>query len=255
MSDHIQITRHGGVMTLLMNRPEKKNALTDAMYGAMVEALEFAQADGGVRAVVIRGAGESFCAGNDIGDFLAAASSGNIAEANVFRFIRLLATFPKPLLAGVQGNAVGIGTTLLLHCDYAVLSEDAQLTTPFVGLGLVPEAASSQLLPAMLGHSRAFAMLALGDGMDAGEAKAAGLANVVVPGDRLREAVEDAAHRIAALPPGAVQATKALMRDGEALAAVVTKEAEVFARRLQSAEAREAFTAFLEKRAPDFSKC
>lgn len=254
MSEQIEVTQDGGVLTLMLNRPDKKNALTNAMYGAMVDAMEAAQHDDAVRAVVILGAGDSFCAGNDIGDFLAAAGSGNIAEANVFRFIHLLARFAKPLLAGVQGKAVGIGTTLLLHCDYAVLAEDAQLTTPFVGLGLVPEAASSQLLPAMVGHSRAFAMLAMNEGMDAGEARAAGLANAVVAGARLRETVETAARRIAALPPGAVQATKALMRDGDALAAVVTKEAEVFARRLQSAEAREAFTAFLEKRAPDFSK-
>ncbi|WP_338242582.1 enoyl-CoA hydratase [Aurantiacibacter hainanensis] len=254
MSEHIEVSRDGNLMAVVLNRPDKKNALTDAMYGTLVEALETAQANDKVRAVVIRGAGDTFCAGNDIGDFLAAASSGDIAKANVFRFIRLLATFGKPLLAGVQGKAVGIGTTLLLHCDYAVLAEDAQLTTPFVGLGLVPEAASSQLLPAMVGHSRAFAMLAMNEGMDAGEAKAAGLANAVVPVAQLQEAVESAARRIAALPPGAVQATKALMRDGDALAAVVMKEAEVFARRLQSAEAREAFMAFMEKRAPDFSK-
>ena len=252
MSGTVDIGQDGGVLTLVMNRPDKKNALTDAMYGALADALKAAQDDAAVRAVAIRGAGDLFCAGNDIGDFLRA--SGDIGEANVFRFIRLLGTFSKPLLAGVQGRAVGIGTTMLLHCDYVVLAEDALLTTPFAALGLAPEAASSSLLPAAIGHQRAFAMLAMGEALGAEEALAAGLANEVVPGDTLEAALGKAAARIAMLPPGAVQATKALMRDTDAIAATMEAEIEVFARRLQSAEAREAFTAFMEKRAPDFSK-
>ncbi|MFB0612822.1 enoyl-CoA hydratase [Aurantiacibacter poecillastricola] len=252
MSGTVDITQDAGVLTLLMNRPDKKNALTDAMYGAMASAMEQAEADPAVRVVAIRGAGDLFCAGNDIGDFLNA--SNRVGEANVFRFIRLLGSFTKPLLVGVQGRAVGIGTTMLLHCDHVVLAEDAKLSTPFVNLGLVPEAASSLLLPAAIGHQRAFAMLAMGEVMEAQEALAAGLANTVVPNDELDDAVAKAALRFSALPPGAVQATKALMRDPGLVAAKMEAEIELFAQRLQSAEAREAFTAFMEKREPDFSK-
>ena len=244
MNGTIDITQHGGVLTLLMNRPDKKNALTDAMYGTMVDTLENADRDASVRVVVIRGAGGLFCAGNDIGDFLQA--SGNIAKANVFRFIRLLGTFTKPV--------VGIGTTMLLHCDYVVLAEDAKLSTPFTGLGLVPEAASSMILPATIGHGRAFAMLAMGEAMGAADAVTAGLANQLVANAELDDAVNKAAQHIAALPPGAVQATKALMREPGVLGAKMEAEIEIFAQRLQSAEAREAFTAFMEKRKPDFSR-
>lgn len=254
MSKQVIIEQAGGVLTLTLDRPEKKNALTDAMYGALSDALEAARDNAAVRVVVVRGKGDMFCAGNDLGDFLAAASSGDIAEANVFRFIRLLGSFPKPLVAGVQGRAVGLGTTMLLHCDQVVLAEDALLTTPFAGLGLVPEAASSVLLPQLLGHRQAFSMLALGQAMDAPAAKAAGLANVVVPVDALDDAVAKVATGIVAMPPGAVQATKALMRDFAAIDAVIVREAQIFAQRLQSAEAREAFTAFMEKRPPDFSQ-
>lgn len=254
MSEHVIIQQEGGVLTLTLNRPDKKNALTDAMYGTLADAMEAARDDAAVRVVVMRGEGDMFCAGNDLGDFLAAASRGSSTEANVFRFIRLLGSYPKPLVAGVQGRAVGIGTTMLLHCDQVVLAEDALLTTPFVGLGLVPEAASSVLLPKLVGHQQAFSMLALGQAMDAKAARAAGLANLVVPNAGLDEAVAKVAAGIAAMPPGAVQATKALMRDCEAIDAVIRRESKIFGERLQSAEAREAFTAFMEKRAPDFSK-
>ncbi len=254
MSGTIDILQEGNVVTLVMNRPDKKNALTDAMYGQMREALERAQDDAGVRVVIIRGAGDMFCAGNDIGDFLSVTGAGDIREANVFRLIRLLGTFPKPLIAGVQGRAVGIGTTMLLHCDYVVLAENAMLTTPFVSLGLVPEAASSLLLPNRTGHQRAFAMLAMGEAVSAPDALAAGLANAVVPIAGLDDAVAKAASLLAQLPPGSVQATKALMRDAETVGAKMDEEIAIFVKRLQSAEAREAFTAFMEKRQPDFSK-
>lgn len=254
MTGHVNVNTSGGVLTLTLNRPDKKNALTTAMYGALADGLEAARADPAVRVAVIRGAGDLFCAGNDIGDFLAATGLGDISDAEVFRFMRQLGSFTKPLVAGVQGRAVGIGTTMLLHCDYVVLADNAVLTTPFAALGLVPEAASSALLPARLGHARAFAMLAMGEAMSAHDALTSGLANTVVPNAELDEAVAKAGARLAALPPGAVQATKALMRDREALAATMATEIEVFARQLRSAEAREAFTAFMEKRAPDFSK-
>ncbi|MBH5321676.1 enoyl-CoA hydratase [Aurantiacibacter sediminis] len=254
MSEHTSITQDGGILTLTMNRPDKKNALTDAMYGAMADAIEGAQDDKAVRVIVIRGHGEMFCAGNDIGDFMVAASGGDITRANVFRFIRLLGTSTKPLVAGVQGRAVGIGTTMLLHCDYVVLADDAKLTAPFATLGLVPEAASSKLLPSAIGHQRAFAMMAMGEAIAAEEALASGLANAIVPVEGLNDAVGDAAQRIAALPPGAVQASKALMRDRETIAETMETEIAIFAQRLQSEEAREAFTAFMQKRAPDFSR-
>lgn len=249
---HILSDIANGVLTLTIDRPEKKNALTDAMYGALADALESAGKDNAVHVTVLRGAGDSFCAGNDIADFLAAAS-GDIGKANVFRFIRLLGSFPKPLVAGVQGRAVGIGTTMLLHCDYVVLAEDAKLSAPFAALGLVPEAASSMLLPARIGHPRAFAIMAMGEVMEAEAALKAGLANALVPNAALDQAVAKATAHIARLAPQAVQATKALMRDQAAMGAAMDAELEVFARQLRSAEAKEAFTAFMEKREPDFS--
>ena len=254
MSEHVTITQDGGILTIVMNRPDKKNALTSAMYGAMADALETAHDDAAIRVIVMRGAGDLFCAGNDIGDFMTAASGGDIGNADVFRFIRLLGTATKPLVAGVQGRAVGIGTTMLLHCDHVVLAQDAKLTAPFATLGLVPEAASSKLLPAAIGHQRAFAMMAMGEAMDAAGALASGLANQIVPADGLDAAVDAAAKRIAALPPGAVQATKTLMRDRETIGATMETEIKLFAERLQSPEAREAFMAFAQKRAPDFSQ-
>lgn len=252
MSEHILAEQSGGVLTLTLNRSDKKNALTNAMYGALIEAMESAQADASMRVVVIKAAGDDFCAGNDIGDFLGIA--GNLEASNGTKFIHLLGCYPKPVIAGVKGRAVGIGMTMLLHCDQVILADDARLTTPFTGLGLVPEAASSRLLPARIGQARAFSMLAMGEAMDAAEAHSLGLANSVVSADAPDEALAKTAATIAALPPGAVQATKALMRDEEAIGAVMRAELKVFGERLQSEEAREAFTAFMEKRAPDFSK-
>ncbi|MDF1834605.1 MAG: enoyl-CoA hydratase [Alteraurantiacibacter sp. bin_em_oilr2.035] len=253
MSEQIIIERADGVLTLTLNRPDKKNALTDAMYGALADALEASQDDPAIRVIAIRGEGELFCAGNDIGDFLAAAG-GDITQANVFRFIRLLAQLAKPLIAGVQGPAVGIGTTMLLHCDYVILADDAKLSTPFVSLGLVPEAASSLLLPRRIGHPRAFAMLAMGEKVEASEAVQIGLANEVVSRAQLDQALHLAAARIAKLPPSATQATKALMQDKAEIDAKIVEEIVIFAERMKSPEATEAFAAFMEKRAPDFSK-
>ncbi|WP_340588700.1 enoyl-CoA hydratase [Erythrobacter alti] len=252
MTEHVNIAQDNGVLTLSLNRPDKKNALTDAMYGALADALEAAQDDPAVRVVAIRAEGDLFCAGNDIGDFMAAG--GEHSDPNVFRFIRLLGKARKPLIAGVQGKAVGIGTTMLLHCDYVVLADDAVLSTPFVGLGLVPEAASSMMLPQRIGHQRAFAMLAMGERVAAEKAFQLGLANEVVARTALDEALQAIAARIAQLPPGAVQATKALMQDPDTVAAKMDEEIAIFSKRLQSPEAAEAFAAFMQKRAPDFSK-
>ena len=252
MTDHVAVTKSGGILTLVMNRPDKKNALTDAMYGALADEIEAARADSGVRVIVLRGEGDMFTAGNDVAEF--AATRPGEGPRNVSRFIRAIAEVEKPLIAAVQGRAVGVGTTMLLHCDYVILAEDAKLTTPFVSLGLVPEAASSMLLPARIGHLRAFAMLALGEAVEAREALSLGLATAVVPAAELTSAVEAAAARITRLPAGAVQATKRLMRSVETVTAHMAVEGEEFVQRLQSPEAKEAFMAFAQRRAPDFAQ-
>lgn len=253
MTDHIKIRQADGILTLVIDRPDKKNALTDAMYAVLADAMEAAEVDSGVRAILIRGEGEMFCAGNDVGDF-AKANMGNAGPRSVGRFLAALAVATKPLIAAVQGRAIGIGTTMLLHCDHVVLAEDAQLITPFVNLALVPEAASSLLLPARIGHVRAFSMFALGEPVGATDAVAWGLANKVVPNAELIATAEAFARRLAAQPLGAVVATKKLMRAAEVISAQMATESDQFAARLKTDEAREAFMAFAERRAPDFSK-
>jgi enoyl-CoA hydratase/carnithine racemase len=250
VTDHIRISRGGGILTLVMNRPDKKNALTNTMYGALADALEGAEHDSEIRVVVIRGEGDMFTAGNDVGEFAA----GGSGPRHVTRFIRALATATKPLVAAVQGKAVGVGTTLLLHCDHVVLADDAQLITPFVNLALVPEAASSLLLPARIGHVRAFAMFAVGDPVNASDALAWGLANsVVAPSDIVATAMAFA-ERLASQPLGALIATKKLMRATGSITAHMDIESDEFAARLTSPEAQEAFMAFAQRRQPDFRK-
>ncbi|WP_034159836.1 enoyl-CoA hydratase [Sphingomonas sp. ERG5] len=252
MTDHIQIEKSNGVLTLVMNRPDKKNALTDAMYKSLADAIENANDDSDVRAILLRSEGDLFTSGNDIGEFAAVAAGGGGLH-NVARFIRAIATAAKPLIAAVQGRAVGIGTTMLLHCDHVVLAEDAQLTTPFVSLALVPEAASSLLLPQRIGHVRAFSMFALGEAVGAHDAVAWGLANKVVPNEELQETARNFAERLARQPLGALVATKKLMRATGPITAHMDTESKLFGERLSTGEAREAFTAFAERRAPDFS--
>lgn len=252
MTDHIAAENEGAILTLILNRPDKKNALTDAMYAALTDAIEAARTDPMIRVILIRGEGDMFTAGNDIGEFAAAAATGG--PRHVLRFIRALAMLEKPLVAAVQGRAVGIGTTMLLHCDHVVLAEDAILSAPFVSLALVPEAGSSLLLPQRIGHARAYAMFALGEQVGAADALAWGLANRIVPVAELLGAAEAVARRLAALPPGALIATKRLMRDGGAITAQMDAEIETFFEQLTSAEAQEAFTAFAERRAPDFGR-
>ncbi len=247
----ILIHEADGVLELRFNRPEKKNAITGAMYGTLTAALQDAAVRSAVRAVLIAGEGDIFTAGNDIKDFL--AMSGGLAGAPPAQFIRAIATFGKPLVAAVHGPAIGIGTTLLLHCDLVYASPEATLSVPFVDLGLVPEAGSSMLLPARVGFARAAALLLLGEPMDAEAARTAGLVNAVVPAEALHAHARAKAQKLAAKPPAALAATRALMR-GEpgALLAQMDLESAAFSRALQGAEAREAFTAFLERRAPDF---
>jgi enoyl-CoA hydratase/carnithine racemase len=253
VSEHIQKEIQDGVVTLTMARPEKKNALTDAMYKVLADTIEDAQTDPAIRAVLILGQGDMFSAGNDVSDFAATATNGG-GPRNVTRFLKAMAHAQKPLLAGVQGRAVGVGTTLLLHCDYVVLAEDALLTTPFVNLALVPEAASSILLPARIGHARAFAMFALGEAVNAQDALAWGLANKVVAKVDLVPTAQAVAARIAKQPIGALMATKKLMRAASEIAERMDIEGAEFGARLLSPEAQEAFMAFAQRRAPDFSR-
>jgi enoyl-CoA hydratase/carnithine racemase len=253
MTDHVKIKQDGAVLEITFARPEKKNALSNAMYRAATDALTRAQKDKTVRVVLFGAEGDAFTAGNDIADFaIVASGKGSALEAH--SFIEALARAEKPIVAAVPGLAVGVGTTMLLHCDLVYLADTARLTTPFVNLALVPEAASSMLLPARIGHVRAFAMFALGEGLSAAEALALGLANKVLPKDEVLGAAREAARALTARPLGAVVATKRLMRDGERMLAQIAKEGAAFKERLQTAEAREAFSAFAERRQPDFTK-
>ena len=255
MTEHIRIANDDGILSLTMARPDKKNALTNAMYGALADAIEAAETDPAVRVVLIRGEGDMFTAGNDVGEFAAIAAGGGIqGERHVSRFLRSLAQSSRPLVAAVQGRAVGVGTTMLLHCDLVVLAENALLSTPFVSLALVPEAASSLLMPLRIGYARAFEMFALGETVDAASALAWGFANRVVPLDKLDAEARALAARLAKQPAGAVSTTKRLMRNPEVLMAQILAESAQFAERLQTVEAREAFSAFAERRPPDFLK-
>jgi enoyl-CoA hydratase/carnithine racemase len=254
MTEHIKIEMADNILTLTLARPDKKNALTNAMYGALTDALLAAETDPAVRAIVIRGEGDMFTAGNDVGEFAAMATGTFKGERHVSRFVEAIARANLPLVAAVQGRAVGIGTTMLLHCDAVLLAEDAKLSTPFVGLALVPEAASSLLLPLRIGYARAYEMFALGETMDARAALTLGIANRVVPLADLHREARSIAQRLAALPAGSLAATKRLMRNQEVLMAQIAAESARFAERLTTAEAREAFTAFAEKRPPDFTK-
>ncbi len=255
MTDHVITDLDAGALTITLNRPDKRNALTDAMYATFADALDRASGDNAVRVVLIRAEGEAFSGGNDIGDFVMQAAGGKRAEdLSVFRVLKGLAHFEKPVVVAVKGVAVGIGTTMLLNSDLVFVAEDAKLSTPFVNLALAPEAASSVLLPLCVGHVRAFSMFALGDVIDGKTAVQWGLANACAPAAEVDEMARKAALALTQRPLGSLIATKKLMRDGEALWAVMRKEGAVFAERLASPEAAEAFQAFAQRRAPDFSK-
>ncbi|MFN3868518.1 MAG: crotonase/enoyl-CoA hydratase family protein [Hyphomicrobiaceae bacterium] len=254
MSD-IDVKRVGHAQILRFNRPLKKNALTGAMYGALADALVEGDRDDRVAAHCFIGAGGEFTAGNDISEFVAAISDDGQTLLNVLRFVSLLPRVEKPMIAGVEGLAVGIGTTLLFHCDLVYATDDARFATPFVDLGLVPEAASSLLMPQRLGYARAFEMLVLGLPMTAERMREAGLVNAIVAPDDLEVVMLKAAAALAAKPPAALRAARSLMRgDVRRISERIEEEAAIFARALRSVEAREAFQAFIEKRAPDFKK-
>ena len=255
MTDPIKIARDGGVLTLTLNRADKKNALTNAMYETLTRELKRAAGDPAVRVVLIEAEGDMFTAGNDIGDFAVVATGAKPAETlAAYPFILALAHFAKPLVAAVQGNAVGIGLTMLLHCDAVFIAEDAKLTAPFADLALVPEAASSLLLPERIGHARAYAVFALGQAIDGKAAERLGLANAALPAAQVRAEALAAARKLAEKPAGALKSIKELMRDSGLVASVIETEKKVFAARLKTPEAKEAFSAFAERRPPDFRK-
>jgi enoyl-CoA hydratase/carnithine racemase len=250
----IRIESAEGILSIVLARPDRKNAINDAMYGAMADAIFAAGADKKIRVLLIRADGDTFTAGNDIADFAKTSREASEAPTAVGRFLREIVQAEKPVIAAVQGNAVGIGTTMLLHCDYVVLDETATLSAPFVSLGLVPEAASSILLPARIGHARAFAMVALGQAVPASVALDWGLANQVVAPAELATVAARIAGRLAKQPPEALVTTKRLLRDVQSLHTRMDVESALFAKQLASPEAKEAFSAFLEKRKPDFSR-
>jgi enoyl-CoA hydratase/carnithine racemase len=243
-----------GVATLEIARPEKKNALTQAMYAELAQAMRAAQADAAVRAVLVTGQPGIFTSGNDLEDFLQHPPGAE--DAPVFAFMESVLALDKPLVAAVTGAAIGIGCTLLLHCDLVVVSDEARLALPFVNLGLVPEFGSSLLLAQRVGQARAAQKLLLGDPFTGAEALELGLANAVLPPDEVLPQARRLAARFTQLPPEAVRATKTLMRAPvlPALRQALQAEREVFVQRLRSPEAREAFRAFFEKRKPEFSK-
>ncbi len=243
-----------GVTTITLNRVDKKNSITAAMYGAMADALQAAAADAAVRVVVFQGHETIFSAGNDIGDFLNKPPAGK--DSPVFRFLHGIAAFPKPLIAAVCGPAVGVGTTMLFHCDLVYAGDNAAFSMPFVNLGLCPEAASSLLVPQMLGYHRAAEALLMGEPFMAEAALEVGLVNRVVPPTEANAYAQAQARKLAAKPISSLVETKRLMKKGQAtlVAQQMAEEGASFGRMLGEPAAKEAFTAFMERRKPDFSK-
>jgi len=253
MTEELIVTRAGAVTEIRYNRPEKKNALTRAMYEGVVAAFQSAENDPAIRVIMLTGTGDTFTSGNDIKDFQQRAENRNASAASPF--LTALSTLKKPLIAAVNGAAIGVGTTMLAHCDLIVAARSARFVMPFTRLGLVPEAGSSLLFPQLLGHQRASAMLLLGDAMDAETALAAGFVYQVVDDAELMHAAHALAGRLAALPPQAIRQTKQLMRRGKPdLPGRISEELELFRAHVASPEAAEAFAAFMEKRPADFSR-
>ena len=245
MSDVLTEVRDG-VLRLTMNRPDKKNALTGPMYDAMTAALKDAARDDTVRAILLEGSGGAFTAGNDLGDFLAIAQGK--AESRAFYFIEAVAMLEKPIVAAVDGVAVGVGTTILFHCDLAYATPEAKFRMPFVDLGLVPEAGSSLLAPMRVGMAKASELILLAEAFGGEEAARLGIVNRVVPASELATVAYDAAKKLAGKPPEALRATRALLRGSrEDLRAAMKRESEAFAKALKSDDAKRAFEAFLRK--------
>ena len=251
MSEHIEVTRGGGRLRIRMNRPERRNAITVAMYAALADAIESADDDDAVRLITLEGAGEDFTAGNDLADFLAEMPPPGTSDIPVWRLLRALAKNQVPLLAAVHGNAVGIGTTMLFHCDLVIAEESSRFVMPFVDLGLVPEAASSLILPRLAGRRRAARYLLLGEAFGAEEAANFGLVSHVVPKGGLDSALESMVLALLAKPAQALKLTQRLLRRGptEEILERLDLENGHFAERLASDEVRQAITAFFAARA------
>jgi enoyl-CoA hydratase/carnithine racemase len=250
----IRTVNTNGVAVIEIARPEKKNALTQAMYTAMSEAIAAADADAAIRAVLITGQPGIFTSGNDLEDFMMRPPQGE--DSPVLQFMKALSDCGKPVVAAVTGGAIGIGTTMLLHCDLVYVSDEARLAMPFVGLGLVPEYASSLLVTQRVGNAKATELLLLGEPFNGEAAVEMGIANAVLPAAEVVNHARRMAERFNALPPGAVRESKALMRRAQKALVdeTIRTEAAVFGARLRSPEAMEAFQAFFQKRKPDFSK-
>ena len=250
----VLISKENCILTIEFNRPDKKNAITVAMYQTIADALKDAECDAGVRAILFTGKSEIFTAGNDLDDFL--KNPPQSTKSPVYQFIQNLSHATKPVIAAVSGLAVGIGTTLLLHCDFVYAADNAKFSMPFAKLGLCPEFASSLLLPQIAGYQRAAEKLMLGEAFSAQEACAMGFVNKVLPPAEVLAFAQAQAAKLVALPTSSLQATKRLMK-GKQIAAVEAKikeESVLFSEMLLSKEAKEAFTAFFEKRKPDFTK-
>lgn len=259
MTDHVLTSIDKGVLTITLNRPDKKNALTEAMYAALGDGLEQAAHDPAIRVVLITGNGDAFTAGNDLGDFAAAGTkpaTENEGERPVGRFLRLIATAEKPVIAAVNGLAVGVGVTMLLHCDLVYAGESATFQMPFVNLGLVPEAGSTLLLPRMIGVQKAGELFLMGKKIGAAKAEQLGIVADVFPDAELQGHATTLAQELAAKAPTAVKLTKQLLRAAsrEEIATRMAEEGAHFGAQLRSTEVKEAISAFFEKRQPDFSK-
>jgi len=245
--DHIIVSRDGAVLEIRFNRPEKKNAITNAMYGAMADAIIEAERNDDIRAILFTSAGDFFSAGNDIKDFAAQSAGAFDGPRHVGRFLEEVIKAEKPIIAAVQGHAVGVGTTMLFQCDLVYIAEDARLTVPFIDLGVVPENASSMTMVDRLGHSRAFALFGLGEPLIGKDAAAWGLANAALPSGEVQPRARAAAQTLASKPAQSMRHTKKLMRDREALMARMQAEGAIFAERLRSPEAAAAFAKFLQR--------
>jgi len=254
MSEHVRVESDGGVLSITLARPERRNAITVSMYAALADALETVVGDRSVRLVTFRGEGQDFAAGNDLADFLNALPR-DTTEIPVWRFLRALVACEVPILAAVHGNCVGIGTTMLLHCDFVIADDTANFSMPFVDLGLVPEAASSLLFPRLAGRRRASRYLLLGESFGVDEALAIGLVSHRALSAHLAEAMGKVVHELLAKPPEALRQTRRLLRLAEPneILERMSIEGRLFSERLASGEVKEAITAFFEKRKPDFS--
>ena len=248
MSEHVRVERGGGILAITLNRPERRNAITVAMYGVLADAIAGAWEDGETRVITIRGEGQDFAAGNDLADFLEVDPRGE--DVPVWRLLRALAECEIPIVAAVHGNCVGIGTTMLLHCDLVIAADNSRFSMPFVDLGLVPEAASSLLFPRLAGRRRAARYLLLAEQFGAEEALAIGLASHVIPLTGVDQALREITERLLAKPVEALRLTQGLLRHGarDEILERMNLESSKFAERLDSSETKEAISAFFEKR-------